>query len=423
MIFLTLLTAIALSGVAGYYSVIGLAQIFPGSFWPVIIMGSILEASKLVTVSWLYNNWKQCPILIKSYLTVAVTILMLITSMGIFGFLSKAHLEHSADNAPLVDKIVLLDEKIKTEKENIDANRKTLKQYDEIVDQTMGRTTDEKGSDKAQAIRRSQQKDRNRILQEIQQSQAAIAKYSEERVPLSTELKKIEADVGPIKYIAALAYNTEASTDIIDKAVRLVILLIIVVFDPLAILLLIAYNMSIREEDTHEDFFKRVKQSAQKLNKETSNNINGFSAQEVKSLLPETELEKSETFTVDSGVVMSHMVKAIQELNEKVDNPVDKYSYLKQPFKHFENLKPMVASTDEPKEDVVEIKKDNMIVIDDVTGESIPSITHERVEVHLAPGLYEEHHVPIEEPVKKLEPKYDYDEPYSFKEVRDAGKF
>jgi len=377
MIFLTLLTAIALSAVAGYYSVIGLAQIFPGSFWPVIIMGSILEASKLVTVSWLYRNWKECPILIKTYLSIAVTILMLITSMGIFGFLSKAHLEHSADNAPLVDKIALMDEKIKTEKENVEANRKAIKQYDEVVDQTMGRSTDEKGAATAQAIRRSQQKDRTRILQEIQQSQAAIAKYSEERAPLSTELKKIEADVGPIKYIAALAYGSEASGDIIDKAVRLVILLIIVVFDPLAILLLIAYNMSIGEKDK----FVKVRQ-------------------------------------------------VVEEPPPKPES-VDPYAYLKQPFKHFENLKPMVAPVEpipeaipvvtEPKQETVEVKKDNMIVIDDATGETIPPITHEKVEVHVAPGMHEEHHVPV----KSLEPKYDYEEPYSFKEknVRDGGKF
>lgn len=400
MIFLTLLTAIALSGVAGYYSVIGLAQIFPGSFWPVIIMGSILEASKLVTVSWLYRNWRKCPILIKSYLSIAVTILMLITSMGIFGFLSKAHLEHSADNAPLVDKIALLDEKIKTEKENVDSNRKIIKQYDEVVDQTMGRSTDEKGADKAQAIRRSQQKDRTRVLQEIQQSQASIAKYSEERAPLSTELKKIEADVGPIKYIAALAYG-EATNDIIDKAVRLVILLIIVVFDPLAILLLIAYNMSMKEREEFdpdvEKFFKRARENARRLDEETKMSV---VAQEVDSVVPEAV---------------------------KMEEPVDAYAYLKQPFKHFENLKPMVAPTTETKEDTVEIKKDNMIVIDDVTGESIPPITHEKVtiETHSTPNsiTYEEHHVPLGEPVKKLEPKYDYDEPYSFKEVRDAGKF
>ena len=319
MIFLTFLTAIALSGVAGYYSIVGLAAIFPGSYLPVMIMGSVLETSKLVTVSWLYNNWKQCPILIKTYLCMAVAILMLITSMGIFGFLSKAHLEHSSDNAPLLNKIAILDEKIKTEKENVDANRKILKQYDEIVDQTMGRTTDEKGTDKAQAIRRTQQKDRSRILQEINQSQTTIAAYSEERAPLSNELKKTEADVGPIKYIAALLYSETVNADILDKAVRLVILLIIVVFDPLAVLLLIAANMSMRKPESP------------------------------KPIVKETVIQ------------------------EEMDIPVFV-----------------------PKDDSIHVEKDNLanIVIDEVTGESIPPISG----------------------TKKLKPKYDYSEPFSFKE-------
>ena len=318
MIFLTFLTAIALSGVAGYYSIVGLAAIFPGSYLPVMIMGSVLEASKLVTVSWLYNNWKQCPLLIKTYLCMAVTILMLITSMGIFGFLSKAHLEHSSDNAPLLNKIAILDEKIKTEKENIDANRKILKQYDEIVDQTMGRTTDEKGTDKAQAIRRTQQKDRSRILQEINQSQTTIAGYSEERAPLSNELKKTEADVGPIKYIAALLYNQAVDTDILDKAVRLVILLIIVVFDPLAVLLLIAANMSMRKPEPP------------------------------RPVEPKPEMQE-------------------------MDIPVFV-----------------------PKDNSIHVERDNLanIVIDEASGESIPPIGAN----------------------KKLQPKYDYSEPFSFKE-------
>ena len=334
MIFLTFLTAIALSAVAAYYSVIGLAAIFPGSFLPVVVMGSVLEGSKLVTVSWLYNNWKQCPILIKTYLCMAITILMLITSMGIFGFLSKAHLEHSSDNAPLLNKIAILDEKIKTEKENVDANRKILKQYDEIVDQTMGRTTDEKGTDKAQAIRRTQQKDRSRILQEINQSQTTIAAYSEERAPLSNELKKTEADVGPIKYIAALLYSETVNVDILDKAVRLVILLIIVVFDPLAVLLLIAANMSIRK--------------------------------------PEIQKQKPVEIKVP-----------------EMDIPI---------------FVPKKEPEPEVKDDSIKVEKDNVtnIVIDEATGESIPSTG-----------------------TKKLEPKYDYNEPFSFKEKKqmDGGNF
>jgi len=292
-VLLPFLTAIGLSAIAAYYSVIGLAQIFPGSYWPIIIMGSILEISKLVTVSWLYNNWDVTVRIMRYYFLAAIILLMLITSMGIFGFLSKAHLEHSSDFSPLVNKISILDERIKTEKENIDANRKILKQYDEIVDQTMGRTTDEKGSDKAQAIRRTQQKERSRILQEIQQSQTSIASYSEDRAPLSNELKKTEADVGPIKYIAALLYNQAVDVDILDKAVRLVILLIIVVFDPLAILLLIASNQTYQRLKMPVEI-EPVKKAKKKkeLDKTASPSLESFFRDEKNEIIPKTQITK-----------------------------------------------------------------------------------------------------------------------------------
>ena len=269
MTFLTLLTALALSGVSAYYSVIGLAAIFPGSFWPIIIMGSVLEMAKLVTVSWLYRNWKTCPLLMKSYYVTACVILMLITSMGIFGYLSKAHLEHSADTAPLSDKVTMLDEKIKTEKDNIDVNRKSLKQFDESVDQIMSRSSDEKGADKAVSIRKAQTKDRNRISQEIAESQKTISALNEERAPLNVALQKAESDFGPIKYVAELVYGS-GDRDLIDKAVRLVIMLIMTVFDPLAVLLLISANMTwkIKEEpkeDSPEAFFDKVKDISKKL--------------------------------------------------------------------------------------------------------------------------------------------------------------
>ena len=273
MTFLTLLTALALSGVSAYYSVIGLAAIFPGSFWPIIIMGSVLEMAKLVTVSWLYRNWKTCPLLMKSYYVTACVILMLITSMGIFGYLSKAHLEHSADTAPLSDKVAMLDEKIKTEKENMDGNRKILKQLDEGVDQVMARSSDEKGADKAVAIRKAQQKDRSRISQEIQESQRSINVLNEERAPLNVALQKAESDFGPIKYVAELVYGS-GERDLIDKAVRLVIMLIMTVFDPLAILLLISANMTwkIKEEpepeNPEQEFFDKVGDISKKLDED-----------------------------------------------------------------------------------------------------------------------------------------------------------
>ena len=240
---LPFLTAIALSIVAAYYSVIGLAQIFPGSYWPIIIMGSVLEAAKLVTVSWLYNNWNASVRMMRYYFLVAVILLMAITSMGIFGYLSKAHIEHSTSLAPLLEKEFIYEEKIKTIKETIENNRKNLSQLDAAVDQIMVRSADEKGAERSNQIRKAQQKERTRITDEIDGSQKTIQKIIEEKSPVSLEIRKAESDFGPIKYVAEVVYGTH-DRDIIDKAVRLVIFIIIIVFDPLAILLLIAANQT-----------------------------------------------------------------------------------------------------------------------------------------------------------------------------------
>ena len=253
---LPFLTAIALSIVAAYYSVIGLAQIFPGSYWPIIIMGSVLEMSKLVTVSWLYNNWNITTRWMRYYFLIAVLLLMGITSMGIFGFLSKAHIEHSSSIAPLIEKEFIYDEKIKVQKAIIEANRKNLLQLDAAVDQVMARSTDERGAERSNQIRKAQQKERLRAADEIARAQTEIQKITEEKSPISLEIKKAESDLGPIKYVAEVVYETQ-DRDLIDKAVRLVIFVIIVVFDPLAILLLIAANQTYRK--TIKDKKQKVK--------------------------------------------------------------------------------------------------------------------------------------------------------------------
>ena len=242
---LPFITAIALSAIAAYYSVIGLAQIFPGSYWPIIIMGSVLEAAKLVTVSWVYNNWKTTFSALKVYFLIAVILLMAITSMGIFGYLSKAHIEHSTSITPLVEKEMIYEEKIKTLKENIETNRKNVLQLDAAVDQVMARSADERGAERSNQIRKAQQKERLRAADEIARAQAEIQKITEEKSPISLEIKKAESDLGPIKYVADVVYGTQ-DRDLIDKAVRLVIFVIIVVFDPLAVLLLIAANQTYR---------------------------------------------------------------------------------------------------------------------------------------------------------------------------------
>lgn len=261
-VILPFLTAIALSIVAAYYSVIGLAQIFPGSYWPIIIMGSVLEVSKLVTVSWLYNNWNISVRTMRYYFLIAVILLMAITSMGIFGYLSKAHIEHSSTIAPSAAKVQIYEEKIKALQTQIDRNNKNLNQYDEAVDQVMGRSKDEKGAERSSQIRKAQQKERERIANENARLQKEIQLLTEEKLPLSLEVRKAESDLGPIKYVADVIYDTH-DRDLIDKAVRLVIFTIIIVFDPLAILLLIAANQTYqtlkKEKDKPEEPKKAIK--------------------------------------------------------------------------------------------------------------------------------------------------------------------
>jgi len=216
-------------------------------------MGSLLESSKLVVASWLYRSWKEIPILMKVYFTTALVILMMLTSMGIFGYLSKAHLDQAVPSGDVAAKLALLDEKIKTEKDNVDVARKQIKQLDLQVDQTIGRSDDSKGVERSLQIRKSQQKERATLLADIGVAQSKITKLNEERAPIASEVRKVEAEVGPIKYIAALIYSDSTDTNTLDSAVRIVILLIVSVFDPLAVLLLIAANWQLNRESLVKD--------------------------------------------------------------------------------------------------------------------------------------------------------------------------
>jgi hypothetical protein len=267
MTYLLFAVALSLSAIAAYYAVAGLVAIFAAAAIPIAIMGSLLEASKLVVASWLYRNWKAIPRLLKTYFTIALVVLMLLTSMGIFGFLSKAHLDQAVPTGDVAAKLTLIDEKIKTEKENLNASRQELSQLDLQVNETISRSsgtdaTGDKGArgiERSIAIRKSQQKDRNRILKEIGDSQAKIATLQEERAPIASEVRKVEAEVGPIKYIAALIYEESASEEVLEKAVRFVTILIVMVFDPLAVLMLIAANWNLKHAHTPRwnSFFRK----------------------------------------------------------------------------------------------------------------------------------------------------------------------
>ena len=253
-----LVAALSLSAIAAFYSIAGLTAIFAAAVVPIIIMGGILEVSKLVVASWLYRNWHEIPFTFKSYFTSAVVILMIITSMGIFGFLSKAHLDQAVPAGDVSAQVQILDEKIKTQRDNIDAARKALTQMDAQIDQKLNRSTDEAGADKAIQIRRAQGSERKKLQNEISTAQAAIVKLQAERAPVASQARKIEAEVGPIKYIAALIYGDNPDTNVLEKAVRWVIIMIVLVFDPLAVLMLVAVNWSLkkRQPEVEDDLQK-----------------------------------------------------------------------------------------------------------------------------------------------------------------------
>ena len=344
---LTLLSALSISGVAIFYSVIGLATIFPGAFLPVVIMGGVLEVGKLITASWLYRNWKFTPFMLKTYLTTAVIILSVITSMGIFGFLSKAHLEQNLASDTLIQRIQILEDKIESEKMSItrqnaiidraenaisrdtgtasgdievqqsiiaDANEKLktlltvetntvkdlndrLKVLDKNVSDVLTSNKSFFNEEKAAAELKASQKDeRKQIANKVGEAQERIAElkadhkieiakaqeiiasmrsgsqdnkgqftkeielaeqkiftsqgnidlFIVEKQPLEKKMLTLEAEIGPVKYIAALAVDWGITDQVeTSKAVRWVILLLIVVFDPLAVLLLIAANQSL----------------------------------------------------------------------------------------------------------------------------------------------------------------------------------
>ena len=238
--YLVFLTGLIISGVAAYYSIIGLTAIFAGAFWPVVIMGTSLEIGKLVAVSWLYNNWKQTPFLLKSYLTIAIVVLMLITSMGIFGFLSRAHIEQTLTmNTGVSDQIEIVANDIKFQEERIADLDKQIKVIDDSISKMI-----EKGQTKSSLQAAKQQKETRQTLVDEKRTEIdKIGKLKTDRIKLQSNQKKIEAEVGPLKYVAELIYGSD-DQQLLDKAVRFVIIILIFVFDPLAVLLLLAFNIS-----------------------------------------------------------------------------------------------------------------------------------------------------------------------------------
>ncbi len=244
--FLTLLTfisAISISIIAAGYSIVGLATLFAGAVVPIILMGSALEVGKLVAASWLYHNWNSnVPRLLKLYLFIAIIVLIFITSLGIFGFLSKAHLDQVKPTSSNNIKIELLNNQIKSQELIIERSQKTLT----LLDKALEVYIDKEYVTRGLKERKKQKPERDVLTLAINEASDKIAELSDKKGSLKLEQDKIEAEVGPIKYVAELIYGENAK-DMFDHAVRVVILILIFVFDPLAVLLLIAANISLRQ--------------------------------------------------------------------------------------------------------------------------------------------------------------------------------
>jgi len=243
---LTLIVGLAISGVAAWYSIVGLMAIFAAAKIPIAIMGAVLEVGKLLTASWLYQFWDKTNTLLKSYFTVAVVVLMFITSMGIFGFLSKAHMDQTltvGDNSLLIERI---DRKIDREKVKITDAETVVAQLDKTV-QVLIDYDRIRGPSGAIAVRESQNEERASLSNIIDQAYSKIDTLSVEKLELDKEQLELEAEVGPIKYIAAFIYGDELDKTLLERAVRWIIITIIFVFDPLAVLLIVAANMTFKE--------------------------------------------------------------------------------------------------------------------------------------------------------------------------------
>jgi hypothetical protein len=274
--YLTLFTALILSLSAAVYSILGLTAIFASAFWPIVVLGGSLEFGKIVTTLWLHKYWHRAELQYKVYLCSAVIILMVLTSMGVFGFLSKAHLDQAIPSGDIQAQVQIFDDKIQTQKDNIKTARAALTQMDTAVDQVMGRSSDEKGADKAVAIRRSQARERTALQNDISKAQTEITRLQEQRAPIASQAREVEAEVGPIKYIAALIYGDNPEANLLEKAVRWVIILIVIVFDPLALTLLLAATKTFEwergvnilapkkkdENDEVESWFTRARERA-----------------------------------------------------------------------------------------------------------------------------------------------------------------
>lgn len=235
-----LLMAVMISAVAAYFSIIGLAALFAAAFLPVVVMGATLEAGKLVAVSWLKLNWKNKNVgfFHKFYLTLAVAILMAITSIGIYGFLARGHLEQEGPIAGVELRIESVQNRIETVERDNERLEGRLQQLDESIDVFFREGFATRGLE----AREAQAEERQTIADDINANLDEIVALNDEIIELRAQIADVTAKLGPLQYVADII-----GVDDKTVAVQMIILLIMIAFDPLAVVLVLSATVTIGE--------------------------------------------------------------------------------------------------------------------------------------------------------------------------------
>ena len=249
MRFFCFTVGLTLAGVAAFYSVTGLAYIFASVFWPIVVMGTTLEAAKLVAASWVFRTWRQAPKLLIAYLTTGVLLLMLITDIGIFGYLSRAYLEQQAPLTLLASSNTAAERDADLARAQYERDDAALAAFVEgdtanaVIEEltAYARLT---GANGAVEVLRSQNAIQRELQANLQVSSAALAAAERALAEVEQETQIQRVDVGPLLFVAKAYYgNEDLST--MDTVATAFIILILIVFDPMAIALLLAAQTTI----------------------------------------------------------------------------------------------------------------------------------------------------------------------------------
>jgi hypothetical protein len=240
---LTLISALSISVTAAYFSIFGLTALFPATAIAVMIMGIVLEIGKIISAVWLHKNWHNVNVskILRTYMISAIVVLMLITDIGVFGFLSRGHLEAVSPMQGIQDKIDRIDDQIKTEQDIIDKANKQLKELDDSIDVYFKNDRVTLGL----KARKEQEGERKLLGDTINKEQKKIDELKNQEMPLKEQMEAAATNIGPLKYVAQLFFSDYKNH--IDTVVQIMICIIIGVFDPLAISLVIASTISMAD--------------------------------------------------------------------------------------------------------------------------------------------------------------------------------